>query len=469
MIEGPPRPPLVGGRILPAMILIALGIVFLLGNFFSVGGGALFLGLGVAFLVARVLTGHYGHAVPAGILFGLGGYVALTESGILADPSGGWFFVLLGLSFLAVYAIGARPGVLWPFFPAAALLGFGVVLLGLVDLWPLGDLAWVAAYWPLTLVAIGGWLLVRGRLPQAARRPVATAGILLLVIYAVLAIAATAAAATPVARELGRVQVGVPSLRAPYATTVNLTAPIAPDETLRIVQPNGQTTVRGGRGSEVRVSAAKWFWSREPQVQLTRADGVVTLSIERPDAFALGVAPRTDLAVDVPANVRVDLVGGSGNIELSGIGGPVQIQGGSGNVDLADLSGPVTLRVGSGDVRLANLTGDLRVNTGSGSIRGSGLAHLREATAGSGRITLDGVFRDDAQVTTGSGDVTLRFDPESSVRVAVATSSGRIDFADLALRGVTRDRRSLTGTLGEGSGELRMRTGSGDVHLTTTR
>jgi hypothetical protein len=259
----------------------------------------------------------------------------------------------------------------------------------------------------------------------------------------------------------------MPSLGAPHATTVNLSAPIAAGETLRIVQPNGQTTVRDGSGSEVRVTAAKWFWSREPQVGLTRADRIVTLSTERPDTFAFGIALRADLMVDVPPNVRMDLVGGSGNIELSGISGPVQILGGSGNVDLANLSGPVTLRVGSGDVRLANLTRDLHVNTGSGSIRGSGLAHLHEATAGSGRITLEGVFREDARATTGSGDVTLRFDPESSVHVAVATSSGRIDFGDLALSGVARDRRSLAGTLGEGSGELRVQTGSGDVQLTT--
>src|SRR5947209_7064797 len=85
---GPPerrrRSGVVGG-----LILIAVGIVVLFGTWFPAGGAWLFLGLGMAFLVARVLTGHYGYAVPAGILLGFGSFVWFSETGFLSGPGAG--------------------------------------------------------------------------------------------------------------------------------------------------------------------------------------------------------------------------------------------------------------------------------------------------------------------------------------------------------------------------------------------
>jgi hypothetical protein len=122
-------------HILWPLILIALGIVFLIGNYVANLGSLLFLALGAAFLVARIAQREYGFAVPAGILLGFGAFVTLTANNWLASTGtdtaqGGWFFVCLGAGFLALYLIGARPALIWPLFPAAILAGFGLLLLG---------------------------------------------------------------------------------------------------------------------------------------------------------------------------------------------------------------------------------------------------------------------------------------------------------------------------------------------------
>src|SRR5438094_651392 len=84
--------------VLVGLILIAVGVVALFGIWFPGGGAWLFLGLGIAFAIARVLTSRYGYAVPAGILLGFGSFIWFTESGILAGPAaGGTFFIFLGL------------------------------------------------------------------------------------------------------------------------------------------------------------------------------------------------------------------------------------------------------------------------------------------------------------------------------------------------------------------------------------
>lgn len=147
----------------PGLILVGIGAYFLLLNLLAArginAGGALFLALGLIFLVTRILTGQYGFAVPSGILLGFGTYVMLEPTGILARD-GGWFFILLGLGFLAAYGIGARPRETWPFFPAIGCVGFGIFISassgGLF-----APYAAVINYWPILLIALGVWLLVR--------------------------------------------------------------------------------------------------------------------------------------------------------------------------------------------------------------------------------------------------------------------------------------------------------------------
>ncbi|MBI3972390.1 MAG: hypothetical protein HY332_14010 [Chloroflexi bacterium] len=187
------------GSVVPALLLIGLGVFFLIANLVDGGGRLLFFALGVAFLVARVLTGRYGFAVPAGLLLGFGSFVLLEGYWPAGEGAGaaqgGWFFVLLGLGFLAVYLIGARPALVWPLFPAAGLVGFGVLLMGAVVFEPLAPLAWIGAYWPLALALVGAWLLVRERVPARLRRPTEYAGGILIVAYTIVAAAAAIAAA----------------------------------------------------------------------------------------------------------------------------------------------------------------------------------------------------------------------------------------------------------------------------------
>src|SRR5579864_228768 len=92
------------------LALITIGVVFLLSNALPDRSriGLVVLGIGVAFGVGRLTTGRYGYAVPAGILMAIGAHITLSEAvtGVRDVASGGLFFVLLGLGFFAIYAIG---------------------------------------------------------------------------------------------------------------------------------------------------------------------------------------------------------------------------------------------------------------------------------------------------------------------------------------------------------------------------
>jgi hypothetical protein len=407
--------------------------------------------------------------VPAGILLGFGSFVALSEQNLLPDQGGGWFVVMLGLGFLAVYAIGLRPAAVWPFYPAAALLVFGSLLLGLVAAWPLASLAWVGAYWPLVLVLVGLWLLLRDRLPAAWRQPVATLGTIILILYGILALSATLALVGLPAAALGRVRVAMPGFSVPVGTTINLAAPIEAGETFRVTNSSGQTTIRPVAGNEVRVVATTHVWppDRQFEARLTPVAGGVTLEGISTQPFEFGTA-YADYVIELPAGAQIEANSASGDIVISGFTGPVRASSASGQITLTDLSGAVTVRSVSGDLRLTNLSGETRLGTTSGDVQASNLLRLREATSVSGDLRLSGLMRDSARVQTVSGDVGLTFASGSAARLEVNSLSGDIRTNGARLSDTRSERRSLTTTLGAGGELVTINTTSGDVTVRTS-
>ncbi|HET7768922.1 MAG TPA: head GIN domain-containing protein [Chloroflexota bacterium] len=186
-----------GGGTLAGVLLIACGALLLIGQLTTLPG-SVFLGtLGLAFLAARLFTGRYGFAVPAGLLLALAAFVFYTErwSELAGTPAtGGWFFLSMAAGFAAVYAIGGRPAALWPAFPAVALAAVGILLVGALEMSFLAPHAWIGAYWPASLLLIGGWLLVRDRVDESLRRPLALLGSAAIVLYAAAAVGASIAA-----------------------------------------------------------------------------------------------------------------------------------------------------------------------------------------------------------------------------------------------------------------------------------
>jgi hypothetical protein len=421
------------------LALITLGVVVLLSNVAGSmipdrgRGGLIVVGLGAAFLVGRLTTGRYGYAVPAGILIALGAHLVLgsfdTFRGV---SSGGLFFVLLGLGFLLIYAAGLRPVAIWPLFPAAILIGLGLVLLGVASLGPLASLSWLAAYWPVALVLLGVWLLLREVLPPQVRRPIATLGGLGLLAYGVLAAAASVANGG----NLAQTSVAPAFVSPPFGDTLNLDAPIAAGQTFTVNNDNGSTTIRGGSGPDVHVVATRHsvFGQSPPDVMLTpdASGAMLTSSATSHAQFPFSAdAGWVDYTVDVPAGVAVDATSSSGKLELS------------------------------------NISGDVRASSTNGSITGTGLQHVRQAQSSNGRISLEGVFTDKADVTSTNGSINLKLLPGSAVALDVHTTNGRVEPQGLVLDGGVTRRDTLTGTLGNPAADatLHVQASNGSVTI----
>lgn len=175
------------------------------------------------------------------------------------------------------------------------------------------------------------------------------------------------------------------------------------------------------------------------------------------------------VSISVPADCPVELGVVSADAVVSGISGPTTVKSVSGDVTLDGVRADINAQTVSGDLESRQLHGGLSFKTVSGDLTvAHGTSGRVRAETVSGDVTLDlDVPRDGSvDVTSVSGEVTLRLPSAVGLAVEVRTMSGRLSSA---FDGVQSERKpgkaTMRGTVGDGAGELRAKTVSGDVTL----
>ncbi len=136
------------------LVLIALGIVFLLAQYFSFGPGLFFLIIALVFLIPYAMTRSYGFLIPGCILAGIGVGLLFGRGAIesaYAVPIG------LGVGFIAIYAIQrvvAGAAHWWPLVPGAIL-----IITGVAEAVPEFQ-GMVEKGWPVILIVVGLVVLI---------------------------------------------------------------------------------------------------------------------------------------------------------------------------------------------------------------------------------------------------------------------------------------------------------------------
>jgi hypothetical protein len=161
--DGSP-PPIFGrhrdGSWVGGAILIGIGLAFLAGQLIPHAGDYIVLAIGLTFLAAFVVTREYGFLVPGGIVTGVGTGIVFA-SNLSAVEGGSLFMLSLGFGFIAIWVIGlvfrVRENHPWPLIPGIILGGIGAASLAGTRYAEIGRYGW-----PIALIALGAILLVRG-------------------------------------------------------------------------------------------------------------------------------------------------------------------------------------------------------------------------------------------------------------------------------------------------------------------
>ncbi len=175
----------------------------------------------------------------------------------------------------------------------------------------------------------------------------------------------------------------------------------------------------------------------------------ITLMVQKDCPVQLGVVNASAVIAGVSA--RTSLKSVSGDMTLDGVTGAVDANTVSGNLEAQGLDGNVVFHSVSGDLTLADgAIGRLDSRTVSGGVT----ADIELQQSGEMRIS------------TLSGDVGIRLPADTDARADLRSASGRItsDFEALDLPRAP-GTKTLSGTLGDGSGKLSVNTMSGDVTI----
>ena len=209
-------------------------------------------------------------------------------------------------------------------------------------------------------------------------------------------------------------------------------------------------------------------------LSVTYEDGVLTVAHENLNWEGLlkWLRPQRHAAtvtVSVPRKCRAQVGVVSATAVMSGISARASVKSVSGGITLDGVTGHVDANTVSGPVEAQGINGKLNFNTVSGDLTlADGWMERLDVNGVSGDVTadLDLDPLGGMQVTTVSGEVMLRLPAEADARVNLHSVSGdvRSEFAELR-RSSAPASRSVSGSLGAGSGQVSVTTMSGRVML----
>ncbi|HZW03490.1 MAG TPA: hypothetical protein VFF68_06165 [Anaerolineaceae bacterium] len=168
--SGRPTTRLAGGAVAGA-ILVMVGLLVLATQFADFNGFYFLPVLAGIFLFWALLTRTTGLLVPGGILSGISAGILLTENVVTAsEPAKGGLFLLafaggwVLVSLLSLYTEGPRNWMAWPLIPGGIMATIGSLLL-----WGetgLTVLEYAGQGWPVVMIAIGLYLILRRKNPE---------------------------------------------------------------------------------------------------------------------------------------------------------------------------------------------------------------------------------------------------------------------------------------------------------------
>jgi DUF4097 and DUF4098 domain-containing protein YvlB len=172
-----------------------------------------------------------------------------------------------------------------------------------------------------------------------------------------------------------------------------------------------------------------------------------------------------DYEITTPRGSNVNAGSGSGDLQISGIGGGLKASTGSGSIDAHGIGGAVALDTGSGDIKAdLNNPSSTKAQTGSGSIRINGVIGGLRAGTGSGDIEVQGQPTSDWKLETGSGSVTLTTGG-SHFSLDASTGSGSVHSDPPISTHGSLEKHHIMGDINGGGPTVRVETGSGDIRI----
>jgi DUF4097 and DUF4098 domain-containing protein YvlB/uncharacterized membrane protein HdeD (DUF308 family) len=242
---------------------------------------------------------------------------------------------------------------------------------------------------------------------------------------------------------------------------------------IKILNRYGNVKVTGG-ADKVRASLTKGIraWSEDDARKI--ADQIKLVVNRTPAGLEIGTNRdevgqqfTTDLEVQVPGSLPIQITDSYGGISVSGASGGLTISASFGNVEVASAAGRVEIALTHSDAIVSRLEGDL-VITGAKGVRINGVTGSVDVAASNGSVDLDGVAGPVNVDAPYSRINAARMSDAASLRtehgnIIVSRSAGvniEAPFSDLTVEEIKGDLRANTS-----HGSVKLRSVRGDVEI----
>ncbi len=250
---------------------------------------------------------------------------------------------------------------------------------------------------------------------------------------------------------------------------------------------NGNILINSWDHDYIEVEAVKkrhWWhgFLKEPKIDVTTGNEFIVRSFY---SSALSEAIAVQYRITVPKGVLVTRVETStGKIGVAEVSGDVDAETATGEIQIRKVAGFVRALTSTGTIKVAEVSGDVNAKTATGDIQIHKVAGFVKAVTSYGKIDITGVgglsgawtdtgkisvevpaIRDNLEIRSSTGSITVFFSPEIAGKLEASTSNGQIAYEDLPLTINEISKHKLTGKLGEGGGRINIKTSTGSISL----
>jgi hypothetical protein len=237
---------------------------------------------------------------------------------------------------------------------------------------------------------------------------------------------------------------------------------------LRVADANGDVRIERTDGDAVRVRAHKTAHGKtelsELEVRSRVESGALRLSTRQPDVTGIG-GGTVDLEIDVPASVATERVEtDDGEVVVRNTVGDVTVETNDGDVTATGVRGDVTARTTDGSVSVERVDGVVVARSRDGDVSVDDPGSVGTVRTDDGTVTaavpaVDGT----GTVRSTDGDVTVTLGHGVDAAVEATTADGQVTAVDVLDDVRTATETTVTGTVGDGTNQLTVRTTDGDV------
>lgn len=248
------------------------------------------------------------------------------------------------------------------------------------------------------------------------------------------------------------------------------------EETFTVGQ-SPKLTVRGFNGRVCVVAGPEGVIQMKARIK--RASRVIFDTVQEGDAVTIearnrggglnlfGGSPGAEIIVTAPAATCIDLTTSNGHMELRGIEGSGPVTTSNGKIHLVNVKGRHDVRTSNGRVEINGMDGDGEVRTTNGSIKLINVRGAFQASTTNGSIYFEGELTQSAacRLESSNGSVKVNLTGNPSLKIDARTSNGKVRSELQASTVTLEEKNHLVATVGEGEGELFVRTTNGSVHI----